>query len=151
MRAHFAKLLHEEMKKNDKIIVITADLGYVLWDEIQKDFPDRFINCGAAEQLALGMAVGFALEGYIPIVYSITSFLLLRPAEFIRNYLGHEQINVKLVGSGLDDDYKHLGYSHHFFNVSEYCSWMNIRPYFLLEDFDLFVNSEEPAFLGLRK
>lgn len=151
MRQHFAQLLHEEMKKNDKIVLITADLGYKLWDEIIKDFPNRFINCGAAEQLAVGMAVGYALEGYIPIVYSITPFLLLRPAEFIRNYLGIERINVKLVGSGLDDDYKNQGYTHHFYHSMEYCNFMNIRPCYLLDDFDEFINETKPSFLALRK
>ena len=60
----------------------------------------------------LGMACGMAMEGKIPIVYSITPFLLYRPFEFIRNYVDHEQICVKLIGGGRNRDYGYLGFSH---------------------------------------
>lgn len=156
MRRHFGDLLHAEMKNNKKIKVITADLGYGLFDQIMNDFPDQFLNCGAAEQLAVSLGIAAALNGYNPIIYSISSFLLLRPAEFIRNYLSHEQINVKLVGSGLDDDYKSQGYTHHLFKAEEYCSWMGIEYYYvdqhsLQYDFKNFIQSKKPSFLGLRK
>ena len=52
------------------------------------------------------------MEGIKPICYSITPFLLYRPFELIRNYLDHEEIPVKLVGGGRDDDYGYLGFSH---------------------------------------
>jgi len=60
----------------------------------------------------IGMAVGMSYEGWIPICYSITPFVLYRPFEFIRNYLNHEGANVKLVGGGRDKDYHTLGFSH---------------------------------------
>ena len=44
MRALFAQILYKEMKKNNKIIVLTSDLGYGMWDEIKKDFPQRFLK-----------------------------------------------------------------------------------------------------------
>ncbi len=112
LRRKFADLIYEKMSTDPNIIVITGDLGYKIWDPIRKDFPDRFINAGAAEQAMVGIAVGLALEGYIPIVYSITTFLLYRPFETIRNYLNHEKIPVKLIGSGRDKDYTHDGISH---------------------------------------
>jgi transketolase len=46
------------------------------------------------------------------VVYSITPFVLYRPFEWIRNYLDHEKIPVKLVGGGRDKDYGYLGFSH---------------------------------------
>lgn len=112
MRALFAQELHKQMRKNDKIWIVVNDLGYKMWDKIRKDFPKRFINVGAAEQTQLGVAVGLALEGKIPIVYSITTFLLYRPFETIRNYVQYEKIPVKLVGAGRDKDYAHDGISH---------------------------------------
>lgn len=112
MRAAFAHALHKQMKKNDEIWVITGDLGYKMWDQVRKDFPSRFINVGAAEQSMIGIAVGLALEGKIPVVYSITTFLLYRPFETIRNYIHHEKIPVKLIGAGRDRDYVHDGISH---------------------------------------
>lgn len=112
LRRRFADELYLAMKKNKKIVVICGDLGYRVLDQIKADFPNRLINTGAAEQAMIGIAVGMAFEGKIPIVYSITSFLLYRPFEAIRNYIHHEKAPVKLVGSGRDKDYSHDGFSH---------------------------------------
>ena len=72
MRKEFAEFLHCEMSSNEKIILLTGDLGYGLWDKIKIDYPDRFYNVLSSEQLMIGAAIGFAMEGYIPLVYSIT-------------------------------------------------------------------------------
>ena len=72
MRKLFSELLHKEMSKDRDIVLITGDLGYGLWDRIRIDYSDRFYNVGSAEQLMMGVATGFALEGKIPIVYSIS-------------------------------------------------------------------------------
>ena len=100
------------MSTHKDIVVLTGDLGYGLWDKIKLDYPDRYHNVGSSEQLMLGMACGLAMEGKIPIVYSITPFLLYRPFEFIRNYVDHEKLPVKLIGGGRDKDYGYLGFSH---------------------------------------
>ena len=112
MRKEFAEFLYNEMACNENIHLITGDLGYGLWDRIKLDYPDRFHNVLSAEQLMIGAAAGMAMEGKIPVVYSITPFLLYRPFEFLRNYLHHEKIPVKLVGGGRDKDYGYLGFSH---------------------------------------
>lgn len=112
MRKQFAEFLHNEMAVNENIYLLTGDLGYGLWDRIKIDYPDRFINFLSSEQLMLGAACGMAMEGKVPVVYSITPFVLYRPFEWIRNYLDHEQIPVKLVGGGRDKDYGYLGFSH---------------------------------------
>lgn len=112
MRRLFADLLLAEIKNNPNIILITADLGYKMWDEIRDTFPKQFYNVGSAEQLMLGAGIGLALSNKIPILYSITPFLLYRPFEFIRNYVNHEKIPVKLIGSGRNKDYLHDGFSH---------------------------------------
>ena len=112
MRKLFSELLHKEMSRDERVVLITGDLGYGLWDRIRIDYSDRFYNVGSSEQLMVGMACGFAMEGMKPICYSITPFLLYRPFELIRNYLDHEEIPVKLVGGGRDDDYGYLGFSH---------------------------------------
>ena len=112
LRRRFADEIIKQMKINEKIIVVTGDLGYRIWDDIRVEFPTRFINVGAAEQSLIGISVGLALEGKIPIAFSITPFLLYRPFETIRNYLQNEKIPVKLIGSGRDKDYSHDGFSH---------------------------------------
>ena len=73
VRKEFVRLLHEEMKKNEKILFVIGDLGYGHFDKIREEFPDRVFNPGAAEQLMLGMAVGMAQEGCIPVCYSASA------------------------------------------------------------------------------
>lgn len=158
-RRHFADLLHSQMAVNPDIWVLVADLGFKMWDEIARDYPDRFVNVGAAEQLLVGAGVGLALEGKLPICYSITPFLLYRPAELIRNYLDHEKINVKLVGAGNEGDYAHDSFSHHIFNVPQTMSlYPNISTYLpdksaaaLDADFPAFINDPKPSLMVLRK
>lgn len=159
-RQLFASLLHEQMTKNPAIVVITADLGFGILDKIRADFPDRFWNVGAAEQAAVGIAVGMALSGKIPVVYSITPFLLYRPFEWIRNYLDHENIPVKLVGTGRDKDYLHDGFTHWaeddlrfmalFNNIA--CWWPDTIPEetfrFELEN---MLNDPRPYYLNLKR
>lgn len=113
MREEFFKCLHHEMSKNKDIHFITADLGYYLADNIFNDYPERATNCQAAEQAMLGVGIGLAMQGKIPVCYSITPFLLHRPYEAIKLYLEHQQIPVKLVGSGRGEDYKSDGISHY--------------------------------------
>lgn len=109
---YFADVLYDEMEKNKDIFVLTGDVGYGVLDDIKKDFSNRFINVGAAEQSLLDIGVGLAMEKKIPICYSITSFMLFRGFESIRNYINHEKIPVILVGRGRDKDYLDAGFSH---------------------------------------
>ena len=112
MRRELAKLLLNEMKSNPDIYLITGDLGYGLWDNIMNTFPDRFFNVGSSEMAMMGMAIGLAMENKIPFVYSITPFAIYRPFEMIRNYINHENIPVKILGGGRNEDYGYLGFSH---------------------------------------
>jgi transketolase len=112
MRKKFTELLPSYMEKDKNIYFITADLGYKLWDKIEQNTPDNIIKMGASEQLMLGAAVGLAYSGKIPICYSISTFLINRPFEWLRNYVNYENLPVKLVGSGRDKDYSHDGKTH---------------------------------------
>ncbi len=113
MRRDFKPHLHAAMTKDPTIRLITADLGYRFFDDVFRDFPERCINCGVSEQLMLGIGVGLADSGLKPICHSITPFLLWRGAEWIRNYLNHEKVPVKLLGSGRQQDYHEDGFSHY--------------------------------------
>ena len=97
MRRTFREQLEVEMRRDNRIHLLVGDVGYGLFDSTRREFPSRVINPGAAEQLMMGMAVGMTMEGLIPVVYSITPFVLYRPFEFIRNYVNEEKIPVKLV------------------------------------------------------
>lgn len=112
IRGYTAQALWEVMATDEKVVLVTADLGFGMLDKIKNDYPDQFINCGAAELTGMGICVGLALCGYKPVFYSITPFALFRPAEIIRNYINKEGIPVTILCSGLDDDYLHDGFSH---------------------------------------
>lgn len=156
MRKEFATFLHGEMSYNEKIVLITGDLGYGLWDQIRIDYPDRFYNTMSSEQLMMGTAIGLAMEGLIPVVYSITPFLIYRPFELIRNYLDHENIPVKLVGGGRDKDYGYLGFSHWAEEDMDILSVLkNIQLYkpkkLVTEKLEEFLYNEKPSYLNLER
>lgn len=130
MRKEFAQYLYQLMKDNPNIWLVTGDLGYGLFDKIKEDFPDRFLNTGAAEQAMMDISVGLAMEGKIPFVYSITPFLLYRPLETLRTYINHESIPVIMIGSGRDSDYAHDGFSHYAGDDHEFLKPLtNIQSY----------------------
>ena len=104
----------------------------------------------------IGAAVGLANSGYVPVCYSITPFLLYRPFEMIRNYVDHESVCVKLVGSGRDKDYAHDGFTHWAEDdlkiMSAFQNISLIKPKNLTQgDFDTFMNSNKPSYLNLSR
>lgn len=102
------------MDENPDVYFLMAGLGYPRVDEFLEKYPERAFNTEASEQATLDIAVGLAYAGKIPVVYSITPFLLYRGFETIRTYINHEKLPVILVGVGRDDDYsKHDGFSHY--------------------------------------
>ena len=156
MRKEFASFLHDEISYNEKIILLTGDLGYGLWDRIKIDYPDRFYNVMSSEQLMVGAATGLAMEGFIPLVYSITPFVLYRPFELLRNYLDHENIPVKLVGGGRDRDYGYLGFSHWAEEDTKVLSTLeNIKLYKPKSPtnklYKEFLYNEKPSYLNLKR
>lgn len=158
MRRTFADTLFEHMQANPNIFLLVGDLGYKVFDEHFAKFPDRCINTGAAEQALLDISCGLALEKKIPFVYSITPFLIYRPFETLRTYINHENIPVRLVGSGRDDDYKHDGFSHDATDVKKFLDQLpNIKQHWpnkveqIPQLVDKMVASDEPSFISLRR
>jgi transketolase len=158
MRKECAALLLNSMVEDESIRVITADLGFGILDQIRNAFPERFYNVGAAEQLMIGAAIGMANEGFKPVCYSMSSFLLYRPFEFLRNYVNHEEIPVKLIGSGRDQDYSHDGISHWAHDDEQVLAALpNIgcfKPTSIVElenIWDRFINSKKPEYLNLTR
>lgn len=157
MRRLFKEILYNKMQENKNIVLITSDLGYGMWDKVKESFPSRFFNFGSAEVAATGAAVGLALGGKIPVVYSITPFLLYRPYEVIRNYINNEKIPVILVGGGRNKDYEHDGFSHwaeddakvmqNFTNINSYWPEENS----LAAVTDIIFKNIKPTYLNLRR
>jgi len=113
MRNSFFKAIEEISDYEEKSIFLTGDLGFKLFDPIRKKYPDRFLNMGIAEANMIGVAAGLALEGFIPIVYSIVPFVSIRCLEQIRNDIIYNGLNVKIVGVGAGYSYGLGGPTHY--------------------------------------
>ena len=98
IRKAFGKTLAEIGELNEKIVVMDADLACSTQTKIFADkFPDRFFDCGIAEQNMLATAAGLASEGKIPFVASFAVFVTGRTYDQIRNGICYPNFNVKLL------------------------------------------------------
>lgn len=112
MREAFSQSLLKAASSNPKVVVLTGDHGYALFDSFQKEYPERFINCGIAEQNMLGVAAGLAKSGFLPIVYGLAAFIPIRVLEQYKMDICYENLHVILIGDGAGMVYSHLGSSH---------------------------------------
>ncbi|MBF0502007.1 MAG: 1-deoxy-D-xylulose-5-phosphate synthase [Candidatus Riflebacteria bacterium] len=113
MRNAFARTIIDLAAMDPRIILLTADLGFMVLEPFAQRFPERFINAGVAEQNMVGVATGLAEAGFIPYVYSIANFSVLRPYEFIRNGPLYHRLPVRIIGVGDGFDYGSAGFTHH--------------------------------------
>lgn len=113
MRTAFINQLIEEARKDEKIFLIVGDLGFSVVEPFAKEFPNRFLNAGVAEQNMTGIAAGLSIEGYTVFTYSIANFPTLRCMEQIRYDVCYHNLNVKVVAVGGGYAYGSLGASHH--------------------------------------
>jgi len=114
MRRRFGTVIADLADRDDRIYVLSGDIGYRVFDEFRERHPDRFINIGICEQSMIGVSAGMALEGLQPWVYTITPFLIERPFEQIKLDVNQQNTNVKLVGYA---DYPTLGPTHSELNA----------------------------------
>jgi transketolase len=114
MRNELINLINKTLKNKKNSYFLTADLGYSVLENLQKDLKKRFINVGISENNMLLLAVGLSeINKNLVYAYSIASFLILRPAEIIRNYISNESRNIRLIGVGSGVSYSNMGKSHH--------------------------------------
>ena len=113
MRDHFIKRLSELARRDKRIMLITGDLGFGVFNDYRKELSGQFINAGVSEQNMTMLATGMALEGFIAFTYSIGNFPTLRCLEMIRNDAAYHDANVKVVCIGGGFSYGALGISHH--------------------------------------
>ena len=100
MRDAFLKSLTTLAQNDENIILLTADLGFGVFEEFESSFPGQYYNVGVAEQNMTSLAAGLALEGKRVFTYSIGNFPTMRCLEQIRNDLAYHDLNVTVVGSG---------------------------------------------------
>ena len=99
-RESFGKALVELGKENENVVVLTADLaGATKTSLFEKEFPDRFINVGIAEQNMIGISAGLATTGKIPFASTFAKFAAVRAYDQIRNSVAYPKLNVKICGT----------------------------------------------------
>lgn len=113
MRTTFIKTLTQLAARDQKLILVTGDLGFSVFEEFQKLYPKQYLNLGVSEQSMTGFAAGLALEGFTPIIYSINPFITMRNFEQIRNDICYQGVNVKIVSVGAGFSYGPYGHTHH--------------------------------------
>jgi transketolase len=113
MRNAFSEALYECAVANPDIYVLVADITPAgSMAKFGKEFPQRFINVGVAEQVMTGIAAGLALKGCQPFTYTIAVFTLYRPFEMVRDDLCYQNLPVTIVGMGSGLVYSTLGSTH---------------------------------------
>ena len=108
MRQVLYTFLNEEMAKNDKIVVLDADLGKANGTyNLRQTYPDRAIDVGVAEQNMASIAAGMASYGYIPFISSFTPFATRRICDQITISICYANQNVKIIGTdpGISAEY----------------------------------------------
>lgn len=113
MRNAFAAEMVELAATDERIVLLSGDIGNRLFNPYKERFPDRFVNCGVAEANMIGMAAGMALSGLRPVAYTITPFITTRCLEQIRLDLCYHDLPVTVVGVGAGLAYAGLGATHH--------------------------------------
>jgi transketolase len=113
MRNAFADELTKLADSDPRVVMLSGDIGNKLFDKFRAAHPDRFFNCGVAEQNMMGVAAGMAMSGLRPIAYTITPFCTTRCLEQIRTDACYHDAPVTIVAVGAGLSYSNLGPTHH--------------------------------------
>ena len=113
MRNRFAAELTAMADGDDRVVLLSGDIGNRLFDAFKERHGERFLNCGVAEANMMGVAAGMAMSGLRPFVYTITPFVTTRCLEQIRVDVCYHHVPVTIVGVGGGLSYAGLGATHH--------------------------------------
>ena len=112
MRNAFADEL-TKLSNDSRLVMLSGDIGNRLFDKFRAAAPERFFNCGVAEQNMMGMAAGMAMSGLRPFAYTIAPFVTTRCLEQIRTDACYHDVPVTVVAVGAGLAYAGLGPTHH--------------------------------------
>ncbi|MEM7620834.1 MAG: transketolase C-terminal domain-containing protein [Pseudomonadota bacterium] len=113
MRNAFADEMTQLVDADPRLVLLSGDIGNRLFDRYKEKAPDRFYNCGVAEANMMGVAAGLGMNGFRPVVYTITPFTTTRCFEQIRVDVCYHESPVIIVGTGAGLSYAQLGPTHH--------------------------------------
>jgi len=113
LRKAFSEALTKVATENERVIFLTADMGFQVFDDFQTRFGARYVNVGIAEAQMTCAAAGLALAGWRPVIYSIAAFVTGRAFEQIRISVNYQKLPVVIVGAGGGYTYASSGVTHH--------------------------------------
>jgi|TARA_B110000881_G_C18576609_1_gene518963 transketolase len=128
MRKIFPEVVYKIMQKNRNVFCLLGDIGVFSFRNVFSKFKDRILNMSTMEQSMIGFGAGLSKAGYIPIIHSITPFLVLRALEQIKIDLVYNKLTCNIVTTGASNDYSKLGTTHHCFeDISVLSNYNNIN------------------------
>ena len=113
MRERAASTLVELFREDERLALVLADISVDLFKPALRHDPRRAVNVGIMEQTAVGVAAGFALEGFHPVVHTIAPFLAERPLEQVKLDFGYQRLGGLFLSVGASYDYGASGMTHH--------------------------------------
>jgi transketolase len=113
MRVQAAETATDLFRNDPRVAIVLSEISTDYFDEAFRLDPSRAINLGIMEQTLVGVAAGFAMEGFHPIVHTLTPFLVERPLEQIKLDFGYQALGGTFVSVGASYDYTAEGYTHH--------------------------------------
>jgi len=112
MRQTCLNMVYDLAKRDKRVLFIGSDLSPGLLGDMKKEMPERWYMEGITEANVIGMAAGFAMEGYIPFVNTIATFITRRCYEQVAIDLCLHELPVRLIGNGGGLVYAPLGPTH---------------------------------------
>ncbi len=113
MRERAGETAADLLDQDPRVAVVLAEISTGQFGRALRDHPERAVNVGIMEQTMVGVAAGFAMEGFLPIVHTITPFLVERPLEQIKLDFGYQGLQGTFVSVGGSYDYTSEGFTHH--------------------------------------
>lgn len=113
MRKQLSSTIYELMTKDENLCVLLGDIGVFSFRKCFEEYPDRTYNIGILEQSMISMASGFSKAGLIPVIHTISPFIVERALEQIKVDFGYQKMNGNFISVGNSYDYAGLGCTHH--------------------------------------
>jgi transketolase len=112
MRKTCLNMVHELARRDERVFFVGSDLGYGVLKEFRQEFPERFFMEGISEANVVGLAAGLAMDGKIPFVNTIATFITRRALEQLVVDVCMHNVPVRLIGNGGGLVYAPLGSTH---------------------------------------